>query len=439
MIESVNFRTEIGSSSGRTMPAALANLPCKAYNPSRNHSVIDRSHPQPLPRSIARNRQRWSIEHKLATRHPGTGCIDRSQSQTLDPHVNPAQWLIAGNPRLASLVTDTIGTRWMTHLEDLQQLAPLAHDPLLQLRWRAVKQANKRVLAERLYQAQGIRLNVNSLVDLQLGPIGGHHRQLLNLLQIVTTIDRIEQNPQLDCLPRTFIFAELAESQPIDLDPIVHGVRLLPFGNETPYHQVQQQMEADSNRAISVLITALARTVATNPILSGKLQIVYIPAAAEWIDLLYAAADLTEQIATAAIEDLDLQKLQALVNGVLSIGSLGKTNYWLQQIVGEQNCFRFGLAIPEIALFVEYGYDPYNYYKYYPQIRRAIDCLLAGYYTPKAPSLCRSIIDTLLGTDEHMVLADYIFYTACQAHVSDTYRQTALWTQMSIMNVAGIK
>ncbi|WP_373539667.1 glycogen/starch/alpha-glucan phosphorylase [Chamaesiphon sp.] len=432
MIENVNFRSGIGSGIG-SMPVVLANLPCKSYLPSRNHRRIKYLPPPSMPRSIARNRQRWSSDNRLTTMPPGTSYCERPLV------VNPCQWLATGNPRLASLVTETIGDRWMTQLEDLQQLATMATNPLFQLRWRAIKQANKRILANTLYAAQGIRINVNSLFDLQLAPIGGHQRQLLNLLHIITLVDRLKQNPHLDLSNRTFIFADLAEATAVDLDLSAASDRDLAIGDEIQYDRLKQQMEADSNLAILGLIQALATTVAASPLLSEKLQIVYLPAAAGLINQLYAAADLTEQIATAAIEDLDLNKLQAAVNGVISIGSLGKTNHWLQQTVGEHNCFRFGLAIPEIALFKEYGYDPYNYYKYYPQIRRAIDCLLAGYYTPSDPSLCRSIIDTLLGEDEHMVLADYIFYAACQAHVSDTYRQTGLWTQMSIMNVAGVK
>jgi glycogen phosphorylase len=114
------------------------------------------------------------------------------------------------------------------------------------------------------------------------------------------------------------------------------------------------------------------------------------------------------------------------------------SNYWMQQSVGEQNYFCFGLPIPEISLFKKYGYDPYNYYKHYPEIRQAIDCLLTGYFTPEQPSLCQSLIDTLFGADEQMILADYIFYIACQARVSDTYRQQSIWTKMSILNVAGV-
>jgi len=426
MIESTNFRTGIGGSFLRTTPAALLQMPQRLDAPSRNTSITAPMHSQSLPRIVEKNRHQWLVQ---------TDLFESESLVKIEPQVNPRQWLLSGNPRLASLITQTIGDRWMTHLEDLQQLAPMADHPLFQLRWRAIKQANKQVLANELYQSQGIRIDVNSLFDLQLQPIVGHQRQLLNILHIITLFNQIKQNPGINILPRTFIFGMGTPQHSIATEHGAGSRSDCHKGHE--YHHDQQ--ETDSNLATLALIKSLAKILAADPDVNGKLQVVYVPESAGLTSQMYAAADLTQQIATAAMEDIDLSQLRATINGVVSIGSLGKTNYWLQQIVGEHNCFRFGLAVPEIALFKEYGYDPYNYYKYYPQIRQAIDYLLAGYFTPNDPSLCRSIIDTLLGTDEQMVLADYIFYAACQHHVSDTYRQASSWTQMSIMNVAGVK
>lgn len=426
MIESTNFRTGIGGSFLRTTPAALLQMPQRLDAPSRNTSITAPMHSQSLPRIVEKNRHQWLVQ---------TDLFESESLVKIEPQVNPRQWLLSGNPRLASLITQTIGDRWMTHLEDLQQLAPMADHPLFQLRWRAIKQANKQVLANELYQSQGIRIDVNSLFDLQLQPMVGHQRQLLNILHIITLFNQIKQNPGINILPRTFIFGMGTPQHSIATE---HGASSRSDCQaRLEYHHEQQ--ETDSNLATLALIKSLAKILAADPDVNGKLQVVYVPESAGLTSQMYAAADLTQQIATAAMEDIDLSQLRATINGVVSIGSLGKTNYWLQQIVGEHNCFRFGLAVPEIALFKEYGYDPYNYYKYYPQIRQAIDYLLAGYFTPNDPSLCRSIIDTLLGTDEQMVLADYIFYAACQHHVSDTYRQASSWTQMSIMNVAGVK
>jgi glycogen phosphorylase len=417
VIESINFRTEIGSSLLQTTQATLAELP-RRLNAHSRHQTPNNSKILPsLPRSIERNRERWSCKAKLLK-------LDRPQ-QPLAPSLNPHQWLLTGNYRLARLITATIGDRWLTHLEDLQQLTPLAGDLSFQLQWQTVKQTNKQAFANAVQRSQGIKINVNSLFDLQLQPICGHQRQLLNILHIIDLFDRLKQNPGSDILPRTFIFGDASASQPLEIDRAADA-------NDALVSEIEC-------RDTIALIESLGRVLAADPDVCDKLQVVYVPESAALTNQMFAAADVTQQIATATSEDIDLGELKAAINGVISIGSLGKTNNWLQQLVGAENCFRFGLAIPEIALFKEYGYDPYNYYKHYPQIRQAIDWLLSGHFTPDLPGLCKSIVDKLMGTDEHMVLADYIFYLACQSIVSETYRHPATWTHMSIMNVAGVK
>jgi glycogen phosphorylase len=413
MMESINFRTGISTSLLRTARAALAEIPHKLNPASR------KTYPLVPSRSTTRrlDRRRGLVEVKLpAINVP-------AQVVPIEIGFNPCQWLLAGNPQLANLITKTIGDRWMTHIADLQQLAPLAEDPLFQSKWRAVKQINKQVLANYLLRYQGISVNVSSLFDLQLQPIAEQQRQLLNILHIITLFQQIKQNPRVDVVPRTFIFGNLGELESIEPDQ-----DLAQDGT----------FAVNTNREIILLIQALAKILAADADINGKLQVVYIPNSAGLINHMYAAADLTQEIAAAAIEDIDLDKLQAAVNGVISIGTLGKTNYWLQQLVGEQNYISFGLPIPEITLFKNYGYDPNNYYKHYPEIRQAIDALLTGYFTPDNPRLCQSLIDQLFGTDEHMVLADYLFYLAGQTRVNEAYQQPSVWTKMSILNVAGV-
>jgi glycogen phosphorylase len=410
MMESIDFRTGISAALLRTARAALAEIPQKLHLSSRQ------TYPLMPSRSIVRTLDRNRVtEAKLVQINP------QARVSEVDLGFNPCQWLLAGNPQLANLVTKTIGDRWITHTEDLQQLAPLAEDPFLQSQWRAVKQINKQVLASYLRRSQGININVSSLFDLQLQPIADQQRQLLNILHIITLFNQIKQNPHLDLVPRTFIFGNLGEIDLIEVD--------LDLDCSPPIN---------TNWEIMILIQSLAKMLAADTDVNGKLQVVYIPNSAGLTNQMYAAADLTQSIAAAAIEDIDLSKLKAAVNGVISIGSLGKTNHWLRQLVGEQNYICFGLPIPEIALFKDYGYDPYNYYKHYPEIRQAINALLTGYFTPEHPRLCQALIDHLFGADEQMVLADYIFYIAGQARINEAYRQPAIWTQMSILNVAGV-
>jgi glycogen phosphorylase len=409
MMESINWRAAIRATRLQALPSTLVPMPPKFGAPTRHRTSLGAMRTHSLPSTVKRNRDRWSSDSNLVKIQP-PAAADRSI-------VNPRQWLLAGNPRLAELITATIGSRWLTHIEDLQQLVPIAEDPQFQAQWQAVKLIGKQVLAAELSRSQGIEIDVNSLFDLHLAPIDSHHRQLLNILHIINLCDRIKQQPVNDILPRTFIFGEPE-----------------PASTTTDTEKV-----ADERQSILALIKSLARIVAADAALCQKIQVVYVPAAAGLTSQMYAAADTIEQIATATLEDIDLSAQLATINGVVSIGSLGKTNYWLQQEVGADNCFRFGLAIPEIALFKEYGYAPDNYYKYYPQIRRAIDALLVGYFTPTEPDLGRTIVDLLLGADEAMVMADYIFYAACQLRVSQAYQQPAVWTRMSISNVAGVR
>ncbi|WP_310490237.1 glycogen/starch/alpha-glucan phosphorylase [Chamaesiphon sp. VAR_69_metabat_338] len=409
MMESINLRAASRATRLQAIPPTLlAQMPPKFGAPSRYRSQIATSAPS-VPRTVKRHRDRWSMATNVVQFQPPAAVSSLK--------ANPCQWLLAKNSHLAELVTATIGDRWLTQSEDLQQLDTLADRPQFQAQWQAVKRLNKQILATELSRLQGIELNVDSLFDLHLAPISGAERQLLNILHIINLCDRIKQHPVNEILPRTFIFSE----------------------PESHLFATQSDDIANERRSILALIESLASVVAADADLRDKIQVVYVPAAVGLTSQLYAAADLTEQIATAAWEDIDLSKQIAAINGVVSIGSLGKTNYWLQQVVGTENCFRFGLAIPEIALFKEYGYAPDNYYKYYPQIRRAIDTLHVGYFTPNEPDLGRTIVELLLGADEAMVMADYIFYAACQAQVSQTYHQTALWTRMSISNAAGVR
>ena len=360
MIERINSQIGIQTALLRTAQTALADIPRKLHSIGRHHH-----------QSIAPRTRSWE-RSQPAKRDLGTiiPLVVRPQNEAED--LNPRQWLANGNPRLGKLVSEAIGDRWSVNLEALQQLIPLAEQPSFQKRWQAVKRANKQVLADRLYHLQGLTIDIDSLFDVQLQPIDGQQRQLLNILHIITLFNRIKENPQIDLVPRTFIFGE---SEATGLEPI----------------GLNEPIKVQDNRVISLLIRSLTKILLADPDVNGRLQVIYIPQSAGLNDEIYAAADLTEQIEVAQVDDLDLSKLKFAVNGVLSIGSLSKANQLIKQTVGEDNYFSFGLAIPEIALFKEYGYDPNNYYKYYPEVQQTIDSLLAGKFTPGYPAACRDL------------------------------------------------
>jgi glycogen phosphorylase len=416
MLEHISSRTNINVALRKDRPTGT-ELPRHWSADRQNATNVVPIRPQSWQQTLGRDVDRRELVNKLR------GKIAKEPHQRgIAESINPRQWLATKNPYLANAIGSAIGDRWLTHNEDLQQLATVADDAGFQAQWQAVKRLNKQILADALYREQGIAIDVDSLFDVQLQPIEDRQRQLLNILHIITLYHQLLAQPDLDIVPRTFIFGDTSEPklQVLELDE---------------FNQIGLQ---PGNRSISILITSLAQTIAANPAVRDKLQVVYLPQTAGWIDRLDRAADLTEQIATAGMEDVDLDPFKACVSGALSISSLSKANHLLQQAVGEENCFSFGLAIPEIALFKEYGYNPYNYYKYYPEIRQAIDSLIVGEFTAQHPEVARSVVELLLDPDEYMVLADFVFYRACQARVDAAYRQQSLWTRMSILNVAGI-
>jgi glycogen phosphorylase len=394
MIENINFWTGIHASLLRVVKTAPTVNRRKWYGSKQNSSKI-------APIWTA-SRHRVEFQRHLSSRKLAVVSL-KSPQQSIP--IYPSQWLLE-NASLANLVTEAIGDRWSSHSEDLQQLKTVANDSLFQSIWRLAKREHKQVLADELNLSQGVSLNVDSLFDLQLQPICDERRQMLNILHIIALFCQLKDNPRLDIVPRTFIFGHVGELAP---DP-----------------------------DILIIIQSLAVILARDPDISEKLQVVYVPREANLGEQMCRAADLTEEIAVATAEDLDLNKLQYAANGVISIGSLGKTNYFVRETVGEENYFSFGLAIPEIALFQTYGYDPYNYYKYYPEVRRAIDFLLTGALTPEDPHKSSTLVNMLLGADTQMVIADYVFYLNCQNRVSEIYRQPSEWARMSILNVAGL-
>jgi glycogen phosphorylase len=396
MIENINFWTGIHASLLRIVKTDLAVNRRKWYGNKRNISNIT-----PIRAS---SRHRVKFQRYLALLDPAVIPLKSRQKIKSIP-IHPCQWLLENAP-LASLVKEAIGDRWIGHSEDLQQLITVADDVLFQSTWRLVKREHKQVLADELHLSQGVSLNIDSLFDLQLQPICNERRQMLNILHIIALFCRLKDNPRLDIVPRTFIFGHVGERAP---DP-----------------------------DILIIIQSLAAILATDPDVSDKLQVVYVPREANLGEQMYRAADLTEEIATATLEDVDLNKLKFAANGVISIGSLGKTNHFVRETVGAENYFSFGLAIPEITLFQTYGYDPYNYYKHYPEVRRAIDYLLTGALTPENLYKSSTLVNMLLGADTQMVIADYVFYLNCQNQVSEIYRQPSVWARMSILNVAGL-
>jgi len=321
--------------------------------------------------------------------------------------VTPRRWMALSNPRLTELITSKIGDRWLTHLDDLRQLEAFADDPGFRQEWRQVKQAVKQDFVTRIYKKQGIVVNPDSLFDVQVKRIHEYKRQHLNVLHIITLYDRLKQNPNLDIVPRTFIFG----------------------GKAAPGYVMA--------KLIIKLINSVAEIVNNDPTVRDRLKVVFIPDYnVTNSQPVYPAADLSEQISTAGKEASGTGNMKFSLNGALTIGTLDGANVEIREEVGAENFFLFGLKVDEVAQLKSLGYTPQYYYRSNVLLKNAIDLIDSGVFSHSDRELFRPLINSLINDDPYLLFADYPDYIECQSRVSRAYRDVEHWTRMSILNVA---
>jgi starch phosphorylase len=322
--------------------------------------------------------------------------------------VTPRRWLALSNPGLAELISSKLPEGWLSNLEtELSGLQTFAYDATFQRKWRQVKQANKETLAKVIRERTGIEVDPTSLFDVQVKRIHEYKRQHLNVLHIITLYNRIKRDPRADITPRTFIFG----------------------GKAAPgYHMA---------KLIIKLINSVAETVNTDPDVAGRLKVVFFPDFNVTNgQLIYPAADISEQISVAGKEASGTGNMKLSLNGALTIGTLDGANIEIREEVGEENFFLFGLTAKEACELREGGYHPYAIYEENAHLKEAIDLIAAGAFSNGDKMLFRPLVDNLLHWDEYLVLADYQSYIDCQKRVDATYPDTKKWTAMSILNVA---
>ncbi|MBU0622957.1 MAG: glycogen/starch/alpha-glucan phosphorylase [Gammaproteobacteria bacterium] len=324
--------------------------------------------------------------------------------------VTPRRWLNQANPGLARLITGRIGKGWVTDLDQLQQLRQYADDAEFQKEFRAVKQANKRALAELISKRLCIEIDPTSLFDIQIKRIHEYKRQLLNVLHVITLYNRIRSGTCSDIVPRTVIIA----------------------GKSAPGYAMA--------KLIIRLINDVADIVNNDQQICDRLKLVFIPnydvSNAERI---VPAADLSEQISTAGTEASGTGNMKLALNGALTIGTLDGANIEIREEVGAENFFLFGLTTDEVEALHRQGYDAMSYYRGNAELKQALDMIASGFFCPDDSSRYQEIVDVLLKSgDRFLLLADYAAYVACQDRVGELYRDTGEWTKRAILNVAGM-
>jgi len=324
--------------------------------------------------------------------------------------ITQRRWLNQANPPLSQLISSHIGDGWVKNLDELKKLIPLADDPEFQEAFAAAKRDNKKRFAAMLKQRLDVRINMDSLFDVQIKRIHEYKRQLLNLLHVVTLYNRIRHQPQNDFVPRTVIFG----------------------GKAAPGYAMA--------KLIIRLINDAADIVNNDPVIGDRLKVMFVPNyGVSTAEDIIPAADLSEQISTAGTEASGTGNMKLALNGALTIGTMDGANVEIRNEVGEENIFIFGMTTEEVVALRQRGYKPMDYYHGNAELREVLDMIGSGYFSTDEAGRYQPIVDNLLRRGDHyMLLADYASYIACQETVSAAYRDRTLWLRRAILNVANM-
>jgi starch phosphorylase len=321
--------------------------------------------------------------------------------------VSPRRFLMLSNPPLADLATRRIGETWMRDHSGFRALEPLAQDAGFREEWRRMRRAAKARLADSILRRTGIRVDVDSMFDVQVKRIHEYKRQHLNILHVISLYASIRSDSRAEIAPRTVIFG----------------------GKAAPGYYLA--------KLIIRLINGVADVVNNDPLVKDRLRVVFIPNfnVKHGHDV-YPAADLSEQISTAGKEASGTGNMKFAMNGALTIGTLDGANVEIRDAAGAENFFLFGLTVDQVEPLRREGYRPSEHYAAHLGLRTAIDLVRDGAFSNGDRDLFRPLTDNLIWHDEYLVLADYPSYADCQAAVDTAWRDPEQWTRMSILNAA---
>jgi starch phosphorylase len=305
------------------------------------------------------------------------------------------------------LINQRVGDGWLRNLDKLRALERFADDSEFQRQWREVKLANKRRLAALIQTRTNITVSPESLFDVQVKRIHEYKRQHLAALHIVTLYLRLRRNPRVDIPARTFIFG----------------------GKAAPGYFMAKR--------IIKLINAIGETVNADPVARDRLKVVFFPDFnVTNAQLVYPAANLSEQISTAGKEASGTGNMKFALNGALTIGTLDGANVEIREEVGAENFFLFGLTADEVVELRRRGYRSRDYYEQNETLREVIDFIASGALGRGDADLFRPIVENLLESDPFLLMVDFQAYIDAQERVSALWRDERAWTRQSILNSA---
>ena len=321
--------------------------------------------------------------------------------------ITPRLWLNQSNPGLRDLITEHIGDGWVTDLTELKRLEPFVETASVRERFREVKHANKERLAEVILRKTGFQVDPQAMFDIHIKRIHEYKRQLLNLLHVIALYNRIRDGEAEHRVPRVVIFA----------------------GKAAPAYVMAKK--------IIRLINDVADFVNNDPVVGDRLKVVFLPNyEVSLAEILIPAADLSQQVSTAGTEASGTGNMKLALNGALTIGTLDGANVEIAEEVGEDNIFIFGMKADEVESLRAEGYRPRLYYENNAELKRVIDMIGEGFFSPEEPHRYVEIVDNLLNVDHYMLLADFASYVATQEKVDELYRDPDAWSYKAMLNTA---
>ena len=321
--------------------------------------------------------------------------------------VTQRRWLYQANPALSRLITETIGDGWTTDLGKLRALEAHADDAQFQLTWQSMKRLNARVLASHIEDLVGVRIDPDSMLDVHVKRIHEYKRQLLNVLRVIAHWLRVRDAPNANWVPRTVLIA----------------------GKAAPgYFMAKLTIKLIND--VAAVINADAQT-------RRFLTFLFLPNyGVSLAERIFPGSDLSEQISTAGTEASGTGNMKFMLNGALTIGTLDGANIEICEAVGLDNMFVFGLDERQVAERKARGYCPREIYEANAELRRVIDLIAQGAFSPDDQGRYAPLIRALLEADPFMVLADFASYMEAQTRVDENFRDQTGWARKSILNVA---
>ena len=328
--------------------------------------------------------------------------------------ITQRRFLLHANPLLADWVTDHVGREWITDLPQIGRLKIYAEDKKAQQEFMNIKYQNKVRLARYIMEHNGIEVDPRSIFDVQVKRLHEYKRQLLNILHVMYLYNELKEHPEMDFFPRTFIFGAKAAAGYVNAKLTIK------------------------------LINSVADVINNDSSINGKIKVVFIENYnVSNAEIIFAAADVSEQISTASKEASGTGNMKFMLNGALTLGTMDGANVEIVEEVGKENAFIFGLSAEEVINYENHGgYNPMEIFNNDQDIRKVLMQLINGTYAPQDPELFRPLYNSLLNTlstskaDTYFILKDFKPYAEAQKRVEAAYRDEAGWAKSAILNVA---